>query len=81
MAVVPGVRGKLAITGQRLDASAPPLTASIPSGYGMRGFQPSGISFPTEGCWRVTGIVGGEKLTFVTLILKAAEYRPLAEKG
>jgi hypothetical protein len=76
-----GVRGKLAITGHRLDASAPPLTASIPSGYGMRGFQPSGISFPTEGCWRVTGMVGGEKLTFVTLILKAARYRPLAEDG
>ena len=76
-----GVRGKLAITGHRLDASAPPLTASIPSGYGMRGFQPSGISFPTEGCWRVTGMVGGEKLTFVTLILKAARYRSLVEKS
>jgi hypothetical protein len=76
-----GVRGKLAITGHRLDASAPPLTASIPSGYGMGGFQPSGISFPTEGCWRVTGMVGGEKLTFVTLILKAARYRALPEKG
>ncbi len=74
-----GVKGKLAITGPRLDAKAPPLTADVPDGYGRRGFQPSGISFPTDGCWEVTGAVGEVKLTFVTLILKASRYRSMAE--
>jgi hypothetical protein len=74
-----GVKGKLTITGRRLDGKAPPLTAEIPTGYGQ-GFQPSGISFPTEGCWEVTGSVGDAKLTFVTLILKASRYWPLADE-
>lgn len=75
-----GVEGKLAIMGRRLDGEAPPLTAAIPAGYEGRGFQPSGISFPTEGCWEVTGAVGDAKLTFVTLVLKASRYWPLAEE-
>lgn len=75
-----GVKGKLTITGRRLDGNAPPLTAYIPD-YGKRGFQSSGISFPTEGCWEVTGAVGDAKLTFVTLILKASRYWPMAENG
>lgn len=73
-----GVKGKLAITGRRLDANARPLTADVPGGNGRSGFQPSGISFPTEGCWEVTGAVGEAKLTFVTLILKASRYLPMA---
>jgi hypothetical protein len=74
------VKGKLTITGRRLDAKAPPLTAHLPEGYD-RGFQPSGISFPTEGCWEVTGAIGNARLTFVTLILKASRYWPMAEGG
>jgi hypothetical protein len=73
-----GVNGKLTISGRRLDGRAPPLTAAIPD-YGNSGFQPSGISFPTEGCWEVTGAVGAAKLTFVTLVLKASRYWPLGE--
>jgi hypothetical protein len=73
-----GVRGRLTITGRRLDGKAPPLTAYVPD-YGTTGFQPSGITFPTEGCWEVTGAVGDADLTFVTLILKASRYRPLPE--
>jgi hypothetical protein len=74
-----GVDGKLTISGHRLDRRAPPLTAYIPSGYGTTGFQATGLLFPTEGCWEVTGTVGDAKLTFVTLVLKAARYWPLAE--
>jgi hypothetical protein len=48
-----GIKGKLKISGRRLDGKAPPLTAFLPD-YGRSGFQPSGISFPTEGCWEVT---------------------------
>jgi hypothetical protein len=76
-----GVRGTLTIEGRRLDGKAPSLRADIPDGYGDKGFQPSGIHFPTEGCWKVTGTVGNAKLTFVTLILRAARYRPMNEAG
>jgi len=63
------VTGTLTIAGRRLDGAAPPLSASVPDGYGDTGFQSSGISFPTEGCWEVTGRAGGTSLTFVTLVL------------
>ena len=70
--------GELTIQGQRVDAPAPPLRARINSGApetpfaavpGGR-FWSSGISFPTEGCWQVTGRVGGTSLTFVVLMAK-----------
>src|SRR5438552_3559342 len=41
--------GTLTIEGKRLDAPAPPLHADIPDGYGLSGFQATGIDFPTEG--------------------------------
>ena len=66
----PGVRGALAITGRRLDAPAPPLQARIPEGYGDTGFQSTAITFPTEGCWEVTGRAGNATLTFVTYVVK-----------
>jgi hypothetical protein len=63
------VAGSLTISGRRLDAAGPPLRASVPDGYGTRGFQASGVSFPTEGCWEVTGTVGDTSLTFVVFVL------------
>lgn len=60
--------GKLRVTGRRLDAAAPPLSATIPDGYGDSGFQSSGVRFPTRGCWQVTGRVGDVSLTFVTAV-------------
>jgi hypothetical protein len=62
-----GVSGNLKIRGQRIDGSAPPLRARIPSGY-HGGFQATSIFFPTPGCWRVTGSVGAASLTFVVLV-------------
>ncbi|MBA3779194.1 MAG: hypothetical protein H0X16_07850 [Chloroflexi bacterium] len=64
------VSGTLTITGRRLDAHGPPPRASVPDGYGSRGFQATGVYFPTEGCWEVTGTVGGSELTFVTFVLR-----------
>ncbi|HEY7400563.1 MAG TPA: hypothetical protein VH989_06680 [Actinomycetota bacterium] len=61
------VRGRLRITGRRLDAGAPPLRALM-SDYGPIGFQPSSLVFPTEGCWEITGRVAGSSLTFVTRV-------------
>ena len=63
------IPGELRITGRRLDGSAPALMASVPSGYDPTGFQASGVSFPTDGCWEITGQVGATTLTFVTLVL------------
>jgi hypothetical protein len=65
-----GVPGRLRVTGRRLDAAAPPLRASVPGGYGPRGFQPTGLVFPTVGCWRVVGQVGDARLTFVVRVTK-----------
>ena len=60
--------GTLTISGRRLDAPAPPLRADVPDGYGSSGFQASGVSFPTEGCWEITGTVGTATLSFVTFV-------------
>lgn len=65
------IPGRLSISGRRLDTSAPPLEADIPSGYGDMGFQSSALNFPTLGCWSVTGRVGNSSLTFVTLVQKS----------
>jgi hypothetical protein len=64
------VPGQLTIEAHRLDAEAPPARSDVPFGYGDRGFQASGVIFPTEGCWQVTGHVGKTSLTFVTVVLK-----------
>ena len=61
--------GFLTITGRRLDALAPPASGTA-SGYGLTGFNASGVIFPTEGCWQVTGRVGRVTLTFVTFVIK-----------
>jgi hypothetical protein len=59
------VRGPLTVRGRRLDGPAGPLRAHIPAGYGETGFQASGIFFPSEGCWEITGRAGDAELTFV----------------
>jgi hypothetical protein len=63
--------GFLKITGRRLDAPAPPASGlTFPGSYGLTGFNASGVIFPTEGCWQVTGRVGRVALTFVTFVIK-----------
>ena len=61
--------GFLTITGRRLDAPAPPASG-LASGDRLTGFDASGVMFPTEGCWQVTGQVGRVTLTFVTFVIK-----------
>ena len=62
--------GTLEITGRRLGALAPPARGVVSDAYGVTGFQPSGIEFPTEGCWAVTGALPTTSLTFVTFVIK-----------
>jgi len=65
-----GVAGTLRIMGRRIDGSAPPLRAEVPGGYGAKGFNPAGLTFPTTGCWKVTGRVGGAQLSYVVKVTK-----------
>lgn len=65
-----GIPGKLVVTGRRVDAHAPRLSAHVPNGYGRLGFQPTGLEFPTPGCWRVVGSIGATRLTFVVKVRK-----------
>jgi hypothetical protein len=66
-----GLTGKLAITGRRLDTVGPLLKADISSAYLDSGFQATGLIFPTEGCWEITGKVGDTTLTFVNRVIRA----------
>jgi len=71
-----GVRGKLKVTGRRLDETAPSLRLETNDGYGDIGFQASYLIFPTPGCWEVTAQVGereDSKIVFVTKVLKIGE--------
>jgi hypothetical protein len=71
-----GVRGKLKVTGRRLDETGPSLRLETNDGYGDIGFQASYLIFPTPGCWEVTAQVGeheGSKITFVTKVVKIGE--------
>lgn len=63
------VRGRLAISGRRLDGRSPPLRSRIPGGYGPTGFQSTAIIFPTAGCWSVTSAAGSATLRFVTMVV------------
>lgn len=65
------VDGTVEITAGRVDGSERPLRTTTTAGYGDRGFNPSGIQFTSEGCWRVTGALQGRQLSFVMLVLRA----------
>jgi hypothetical protein len=66
-----GVRGRLTIQGRRLDAPAPPLKSHVPGGYRESGFQASGATLPSAGCWEITGRVNESRLTFLVEVRTA----------
>ena len=65
-----GVRGRLVITGRRLDRPGGRVRAEVPpnESYGDVGFIPSRITFPSLGCWRIVGRQGGATLSFVVKV-------------
>jgi len=62
---VPGV---LTIHAQPVGGRAAGFHADVPSGYDPTGFQPSGLYWPRLGCWRVTGTIAGQSLTFTVWV-------------
>jgi hypothetical protein len=66
------VNAHLRISGFSLSRRGQLLRASISPGLTRAPhFWASGIIFPTEGCWRVTGTAGDASLTFVVFVVKA----------
>ena len=63
--------GELEIQGRRLDA---PSERSVSGNYspvlGDPGFHAGKLTFPSEGCWEVTGRAGDSSLTFVVRAIK-----------
>ncbi len=45
-------------------------SSGLIDGYGDTGFQATGVTFPREGCWLITGRVGRTSLTFITFVIK-----------
>jgi hypothetical protein len=68
-----GIRGKLNVTGRRIDADAPPLRFETNASNRDSGFLASYLIFSTPGCWEVTAQIGDRedsKITFVTRVEK-----------
>ena len=61
----------LIVTGQRLDAKAPPLHASKATNASSGDIGESmltGVDFPTLGCWKITGQYKDAELSFVVWV-------------
>ena len=59
--------GRVSWQARQIDGPGMVSTRSVgPEGYGDRGFQAGGVSFPTVGCWEVTYTLDGrDDLRFV----------------
>jgi hypothetical protein len=55
------------VSGRRIDSNAAPLKYSIPSIY-AQDIQPSSISFPTAGCWKISAKSGTSSFDFVVAV-------------
>lgn len=59
----------------RLDQPVPTL-AGFEVRYPDWAFHLTGLVVPTEGCWEVTGRVGGQSLTFVNRVVRVDHDLP-----
>lgn len=65
--------GDLRISGRRLDLASDPLTATTtPEGVHVGSI----ITFPSGGCWEITGTAGADALTFTVYMLPPGEPLP-----
>jgi hypothetical protein len=58
----------ISITGRRLDAAASPMLAGANGSWTDHDFIMSGVNFPTQGCWEVTGKFRGSEVKFVVQV-------------
>ena len=69
-----GPRGRLVVSGRRVDGAAPPLraraTPTWQEGYRGSAMWAVVITFPAEGCWRVTGRVERTVHSFTLLVTR-----------
>lgn len=73
-----GVVGPLIITGKRLDVEAPAAVDLVyveGRQYGTMGFTPTWLTFPTPGCWEITGTVGEHQIVFIMEVVFVDSYR------
>ena len=76
-----GIDGELEIEGRRLDTpSERSLSANHAPVLGDPGFHAGAITFPSEGCWEVTGRAGDVSLTFVTRVVLGRTLEDFAER-
>jgi hypothetical protein len=68
------VATKLTITARRLDAPVPPLEISAGPTFNQdwKAFMLGGISFPTLGCWEITGRYEDAEVQFVVWVISDA---------
>lgn len=59
----------LTISGRRLDGESSFSVTRSADGYGETGPLPSGVTFPSGGCWELTGTAGTASLRVVVLVL------------
>jgi len=66
-----GLTGELTVRGERLDAPGRMRVLSVNWGYSSdgRGSWASALTFPSEGCWRLTGRVRDVSLTYVVKVV------------
>jgi hypothetical protein len=70
------VHGEFSLTGQRLDGSSPALFVHRVNRESMTRFRGSGtwatpVTFPSQGCWRLTARVADVSLSFVVEVVAA----------
>jgi hypothetical protein len=61
-------RGRLQVYAKRLDRPGTSFSADVPPYYGTLGFQPSGLTFGSPGCWAITAVVGADASRFVVRV-------------
>jgi len=74
---------KLTITARRLDAPTPPpeISAGPTFNHDWKAFLLGGISFPTSGCWEITGRYEDAEVQFVVWVVPDALERQAQDRA